>query len=70
MDGSSRLSVQFLRRPLAWGYSITRFLITYLRMLPECTFKATIVAMTFGVALLSLVVQAEILQVSAKRMKL
>jgi CPA1 family monovalent cation:H+ antiporter len=38
--------------------------------LPESSFKATIVAMTFGVALLSLVVQAEILQVSAKRMKL
>ncbi len=34
------------------------------------TFKATIMAMTFGVALLSLVVQAEILQVSAKSMKL
>jgi len=38
--------------------------------LPESSFKGTIVAMTFGVALLSLVVQAEILQVSAKRMKL
>jgi CPA1 family monovalent cation:H+ antiporter len=38
--------------------------------LPESSFKNPIVAMTFGVALLSLVVQAEILQVSAKRMKL
>jgi CPA1 family monovalent cation:H+ antiporter len=38
--------------------------------LPESSFKDTIVAMTFGVALLSLVVQAEILQVLAKGMKL
>ena len=38
--------------------------------LPESSFKDIIVAMTFGVALLSLVAQAEILQVSAKRMKL
>ena len=38
--------------------------------LPESSFKDPIVAMTFGVALLSLVVQAEILQVSAKSMKL
>ena len=38
--------------------------------LPESSFKDTIVAMTFGVALLSLVVQAEILQFSAKSMKL
>jgi len=38
--------------------------------LPESGFKDTIVAMTFGVALLSLVLQAEILQISAKSMKL
>jgi monovalent cation:H+ antiporter, CPA1 family len=38
--------------------------------LPESNFKDTIVAMTFGVALLSLMVQAEILQVFAKSMKL
>jgi CPA1 family monovalent cation:H+ antiporter len=38
--------------------------------LPESSFKDTIVAMTFGVALLSLIVQAEILQVSAKSLKL
>jgi CPA1 family monovalent cation:H+ antiporter len=35
--------------------------------LPEGKFKDTIVAMTFGVALLSLVVQAEILQAYLKR---
>jgi CPA1 family monovalent cation:H+ antiporter len=38
--------------------------------LPESSFKDPIVAMTFGVALLSLVVQAEILQVYVKRAKL
>jgi CPA1 family monovalent cation:H+ antiporter len=38
--------------------------------LPESNFKDAIVAMTFGVALLSLVVQAEILQVYVKRAKL
>jgi len=38
--------------------------------LPESSFKDTLVAMTFGVALLSLVVQAEILQISAKSMTL
>jgi CPA1 family monovalent cation:H+ antiporter len=38
--------------------------------LPESSFKNTIVAMTFGVALLSLVVQAEILQLHVKTLNL
>jgi len=38
--------------------------------LPESSFKDAIVAMTSGVALLSLVVQAEILQVYVRRAKL
>lgn len=38
--------------------------------LPETEFKDAIVAMTFGVALLSLVVQAEILQAYVKTLKL
>ena len=38
--------------------------------LPESPFKDIIVAMTFGVALLSLIPQAEILQVYVKRVKL
>ena len=38
--------------------------------LPENGFKNTIVAMTFGVALLSLVVQAEIIQAYVKTLKL
>jgi CPA1 family monovalent cation:H+ antiporter len=37
--------------------------------LPESGYKDTVVAMTFGVALLSLVVQAEILQAYLKRVK-
>lgn len=38
--------------------------------LPETAYKATIVAMTFGVALLSLIVQGELLSVYVKRAKL
>ena len=38
--------------------------------LPENRFKGTIVAMTFGVALLSLVVQAEIMQIYVRNAKL
>lgn len=38
--------------------------------LPESTFKDIIVAMTFGVALLSLVVQGELLQFRLKKMRL
>jgi NhaP-type Na+/H+ or K+/H+ antiporter len=38
--------------------------------LPESDFKGTIVAMTFGVALLSLIVQGEILQGYLKRVTL
>jgi CPA1 family monovalent cation:H+ antiporter len=38
--------------------------------LPQSEFKEVIVAMTFGVAILSLVVQAEALQVYVKRVKL
>jgi CPA1 family monovalent cation:H+ antiporter len=38
--------------------------------LPESSFKNTLVAMTFGVALLSLVVQAEILQFHVKTLNL
>jgi len=38
--------------------------------LPESSFKDIIVAMTFGVALLSLILQAEILQVYVKTLKL
>jgi CPA1 family monovalent cation:H+ antiporter len=38
--------------------------------LPESSFKNTIVSMTFGVALLSLVVQAEIMQVYVKTIEL
>jgi CPA1 family monovalent cation:H+ antiporter len=38
--------------------------------LPESSFKDTIVAMTFGVALLSLIVQGEMLQVYIKRVNL
>jgi hypothetical protein len=37
---------------------------------PQSEFKDVIVAMTFGVAILSLVVQAEALQVYVKRVKL
>jgi len=38
--------------------------------LPESSFRDATVAMTFGVALLSLVVQADILQVHMRRAKL
>jgi CPA1 family monovalent cation:H+ antiporter len=38
--------------------------------LPESPFKATIVAMTFGVAILSLIVQGESLQVRLKKIRL
>ena len=38
--------------------------------LPQSEFKDVIVAITFGVAILSLSVQAEALQVYVKRMKL
>jgi CPA1 family monovalent cation:H+ antiporter len=38
--------------------------------LPETSFKNMIVAMTFGVALLSLVVQAEIMQVYLRNARL
>ena len=50
---------------------ITRTLSVALALsLPQSEFKDVIVAMTFGVAILSLIVQAEALQVYVKRVKL
>jgi len=38
--------------------------------LPESSFKETVVAMTFGVAILSLIVQGELLQIRLRKMRL
>ena len=38
--------------------------------LPESSFKQTVVAMTFGVAILSLIVQGELLQIRLRKMRL